>query len=57
MFWSLSQSLDSTPYFEEFATWFEFDLNFLWHLHYGHWRAPKLFNGLKCESKLKTLEE
>ncbi len=22
-----------------------------------HWRAPKLLNGLKCESKLKTMEE
>jgi hypothetical protein len=28
MFWSLNQNLDSTIYFEELATWFEFDLNF-----------------------------
>ncbi len=28
MFWSLNQNLDSTTYFEELATLFEFDLNF-----------------------------
>jgi hypothetical protein len=28
MFWSFSQSLNSTTYFEKLATWFEFYLNF-----------------------------
>jgi hypothetical protein len=46
MFWSFSQSLNSTTYFEKLATWFEFYLNFFWHLHIGHAYGPRLIGGL-----------
>jgi hypothetical protein len=28
-----------------------------WNQSLENWRTPKLLNGLKCESKLKTMEE
>jgi hypothetical protein len=44
-------------FYHHLPLYYKFELKMFRANHLNNWRTPRLLNGLKCESKLKTAEE